>query len=102
MHLGDLQLGHRAHLGARALVGRELHVLPRLRGDGLDLLETEPEQVGLAGPLAGRGDHVGELGLGGDEAGVQVGVAAQQRGGLVAAEAATRPDSSGRKSRFNA
>ena len=56
-------------------------------------LEPEAQQVGLAGPLAGGGDHLVELALGGVEPGVQVGVASP------AARPASRRRRSGRAPR---
>ncbi len=65
------------------LVGGQGVVLARLRGDCLDLAEPEAQQVGLAGPLAGRGDHLVELARVASSAAVEVGVG--RRGGRRAA-----------------
>ncbi len=72
------------------LLPRQRVVLARLGSDRLDLGEPEPQLVGLPGPVAGRGDHLGELGLGGGEAGVEVGVLRQQAGDVVAGEPVQR------------
>ena len=62
------------------LLRGQLDVLAGLGGDVLDLAEAEAEQVGLAGPLAGVPDHLGELALDVDELPVEVGVGGEQRG----------------------
>ena len=59
-------LGGRAQRVGEAepgLLGGERVLLTDLRVDGLDLLEPEPEHVGLTGPLTGRAEHLAQLGL---------------------------------------
>ena len=59
---GDPQ---RVGVAEPGLLGGELDVLARLRVDLADLLEAEPQQVGLAGAVTGVGGDVVELALGG-------------------------------------
>ncbi len=49
------------------LLRGEVHVLAGLRVDRLDLGQAVPEQVGLAGALAGAAHHLVELTLHGPE-----------------------------------
>ena len=72
------------------LLPRQRLVLARLGADRLDLGEPEPQLVGLPGPVPGRRDHLGELGLGRGEAVVEVGVLREQAGDVVAAEPVQR------------
>ena len=45
------------------LLGRQRLLLAALRVDGLDLLEPEPQHVGLAGAFARGAEHLAQLGL---------------------------------------
>ena len=45
------------------LLGGERLLLAGLRVDGLDLLESQPQHVGLAGTFAGGPEHLAQLGL---------------------------------------
>ncbi len=59
---------------------RRLVVLPRLRVDGLDLVEAEPQQVGLLGALAGLAGELVELGDDGAQLVVRRAVGVQRLG----------------------
>ena len=72
---GDPQ---RVGVAEPGLLGGELDVLARLRVDLADLLEAEPQQVGLAGAVTGVGRDVVELALGGAQLVVEGAVAGEQ------------------------
>ena len=61
------------------LLGGERVVLARPGCDRLDLLEPEPEQVGLAGPLARGAEHLAQLGLDGAQPREALAVALERR-----------------------
>ena len=72
------------------LLRRQGGIFAGLGLDRLHLAEPEPQQVGLAGPVASGGDDLVQLALGGEQALVEDDVVGQQGGDLLPAEPVER------------
>src|SRR5665811_203922 len=68
---GSKAIGMRQSL----ILGAQLEILPRLRVDGLDLLESRPEDIHLPGPVAGTSAQFSQLGASLVELVIQGGIA---------------------------